>query len=167
MATSTPDTKQEFIQLINNKTKFRLFMLRSLPMAYIAGLRIKSFDMERAAVTVKYKWLTQNPFRSLYFAVLAMAAELSTGVLSLLHVYKSKPRVSMLVLKMQAEFTKKAVGTITFTCQQGEEIRQAIEKSKETGEGTTVTATSTGTDEQGDIVARFQFTWTYKPVKKK
>jgi hypothetical protein len=44
------------------------------------------------------------------FACLAMAAEMSTGVLAMAHVYKRKPAISMLVVKMEAEYFKKATG---------------------------------------------------------
>ena len=57
---------------------------------------------EKCITSVPYKWLTQNPFRSTYFASLAMAAEMSTGILALSNVYKRNPPFSMLVIKMEA-----------------------------------------------------------------
>lgn len=148
--------------MVSSPAKFRFFLLTRLPMAYLAGLRVPSLTPERASVTIAYKYLNQNPFRSIYFACLSMAAELSTGILCMMQVYKSTPAVSMLVVSMEANFTKKAVGTITFTCHDGELIWQAAEKTKTTGEGVTVVATSTGTDEAGDVVAEFRFTWSLK-----
>ncbi|TPE45039.1 DUF4442 domain-containing protein [Pontibacter mangrovi] len=137
-------------------------MLARLPMAYLAGLRVAALSAESATVTIPYKYINKNPFRSIYFACLSMAAELSTGVLCMMQVYKSTPAVSMLVVRMEADFTKKAVGRIAFTCHDGERIQQAAEQTKATGQGVTLTATSTGTDESGDVVATFRFTWSLK-----
>jgi hypothetical protein len=105
-----------FRALIMHPIKFRLYMLAKLPMGFLAGLKLTQLEPGRAAVQVKYKWLTQNPFGSMYFAVLSMAAEFSTGILCLANIYKSDPAISMLVVKMESHFYKKAVGVITFTC---------------------------------------------------
>lgn len=43
-----------------------------------------------------------------------MAAEMSTGILALAHIHKRQPSVSMLVIKMEAHYHKKAVGPTLF-----------------------------------------------------
>lgn len=154
--------KKTFKDLILNPVKFRLFLLSKIPMAFLAGLRVVEFSEERAIVTVPYKFLTQNPFKSIYFACLAMAGELSTGVLAMLNTYKSNPPVSLLVIGMEAVFIKKATGRIRFECKQGLEFRKAVQESIETGESRQVIAESTGTDEKGDQVAKFKITWSFK-----
>lgn len=161
-----PDNAAEFRRLVTSPVKFRLFLLAKLPMAYLAGLRVASLTPERAAVTIPYKYVNKNPFNSIYFACLSMAAELSTGALYMMHVYKSNPSVSMLVVNMEAGFTKKAVGKITFSCHDGLQIQQAVEQTKATGAGVTVVATSIGVDEAGDQVAEFRFTWSLKAKKR-
>ncbi|WP_242509940.1 PaaI family thioesterase [Hymenobacter persicinus] len=162
---ASPDTPQAaaFRRTISNPLKLRLFMLRSLPMAYLAGLRIREITPEQATVTVPFKYLTKNPFRSIYFACLSMAAEMASGVLSMMHTQGG--RVSMLVVGLEAEFTKKAVGLIAFTSSDGPRIAQAIAESRATGEGRTVVCTSTGTDQAGDTVAVFRITWSYRAKK--
>ncbi len=156
-----------FRALVLSPVKFRMFLLARLPMAYLAGLRVTSVSEAYATVQVPYKYLNKNPFKSIYFACLSMAAELSTGVLCMMQVYKSQPAVSMLVVRMEADFTKKAVGKIAFTCQDGQAIADAAAQTKETGEGITVVATSIGTDESGDQVATFRFTWSLKAKRRK
>lgn len=152
----------KFQKLITNPFLFRLYLLKKLPLAFIAGIRVKELSDERAVTTVKYGWLTQNPFRSMYFACLSMAAEMSTGLLVLNGVYNSKPAVSMLIVKNQALYHKKAVGNITFTCSDGNLINSLINKAKVSGESVLVDTTSIGKDEAGDVVAEFTFTWSMK-----
>lgn len=152
----------KFQKLITNPFLFRLYLLKKLPLAFIAGIRVKELSDERAVTTVKYGWLTQNPFRSMYFACLSMAAEMSTGLLVLNGVYNSKPAVSMLIIKNQALYHKKAIGNITFTCSDGNLINTFIHRAKTTGESVLVDTTSIGKDEAGDVVAEFTFTWSMK-----
>ncbi|HEX8505685.1 MAG TPA: DUF4442 domain-containing protein [Hymenobacter sp.] len=158
--TDTPEAAA-FRRQVLSPTKLRLFMLRKLPMAWLAGLRLTALTPEAATVTVRFKYLTQNPFRSIYFACLAMAAELASGIQAMMNV-QAGGSVSMLVVSMQGNFTKKAVGLIAFTCPDGPAITQAIAESRATGEGRTVECTSTGVDEAGDVVAVFRFTWSFR-----
>jgi acyl-coenzyme A thioesterase PaaI-like protein len=164
MPTDTP-TMQAFRRQVLHPVKLRLFMLRKLPLAWLAGLRLVALTPEVATVTIRYKYLTQNPFRSIYFAALAMAAELASGIQAMLHT-QGGGAVSMLVVGLAAEFNKKAVGLITFTCPDGAAIAQAIAESRATGEGRTVVCTSTGYDEAGDVVAIFRITWSFKAKTK-
>jgi hypothetical protein len=63
-----------------------------------------------------------------------MAAEMSTGALCLAHLYKRKPPVSMLVVKVDGEYFKKATGKTVFVCEDGAGIKNAIEEAVETKE---------------------------------
>jgi len=140
-----------------------MFLFLKLPAAYFSGVRVRYVDEERCKVTIPYKWFNRNPFRSTYFASLSMAAEMSTGVLAMAHVYGRK--ISMLVVKVEAEYFKKAVGRTTFICTDGMLIKQAIEEAVRTGEASTVRAASAGLNEKEETVALFHVTWSFK-VKK-
>ncbi len=154
--------KEKLLASVRNPWKMRLYMLKKLPLALIAGLKVIEIDDNKASVSIPFKFLNQNPFQSIYFAALAMAAELSTGILALTSVQAASKPVSMLVFEMNANFTKKAKSKIVFTCTQGNEISEAIEESIRTGEGKIVTVNTVGVDEAGDKVAEFNFTWTFK-----
>ena len=151
-----------FKNQITNPVKFKLFTLTKLPMAFFSGLKVTTLEPNTAAVSVRFKWINQNPFKSIYFAVLSMAAELSTGVLAFAQIYKRNPSVSMLVVKLEAEFYKKAVGKIVFTCNDGNKVIAAIEETIVTKQGITVACTSIGKDEEENEVAKFIFTWSFK-----
>lgn len=87
---------------------------------------------------------------------------MSTGLLGLMHIYQRKPAVSMLVVKLEANYYKKATGKTYFTCEDGDKIVAAIDGSIASGEGKTVTAKSTGKNEAGELVAEFFITWSFK-----
>jgi hypothetical protein len=151
-----------FLKKINTKWKFRFFLLTKLPAAFFSGVKLILATKQSALVTIKHKFLTQNPFKSMYFASQSMAAEMCSGVLSLAHISASKKPVSMLVANLDAEFYKKATGVISFTCNDGLLIEAAVQKCIETGEGVVCKTISLGTNAQSELVSKFTIYWTYK-----
>ena len=149
-----------------NPWLMRGFMLTKLPLALIAGLRVRELDEERCTVTVPYGWRSTNPFRSTYFAALSMAAEMSTGALAMLEVELAPKPVSMLITGMTAEFGKKATGLTAFTCADGRGLAGAVARAL-AGEPNTFEAVSTGTAQDGAVVARFTFTWSFKAKERR
>lgn len=139
-----------------------MFLFFKLPSAFFSGVRVQSLDPSTAIVRVPYKWFTRNPFRSTYFASLSMAAEMSTGLLGLAHVYKSRPPVSILVVRIEGEFSKKAVGITYFTCSDGLRFREVVREAIESGESRLLQALSVGKNEEGVEIARFTVTWSVK-----
>ncbi len=145
-----------------NKFQLHLFLFLKIPISWIAGVRLKEMNDEICITKVKFGWLNQNPFNSMFWAVQGMAAEFSTGFLCAEKIRKSGKKISMLVVHNQAEFTKKAVGRVTFSCLQGKELDEILKKAIETGEGQTLTMFSEGKDQKGDLVSKFAFTWSFK-----
>jgi hypothetical protein len=144
---------------VSNINKFLFF---KLPSAYWSGVRLKEISEIRAVTTVKYGWKNQNPFQSMYFAVQAMAAELSTGALVMSKIHQSGKKISMLVANNNSSFTKKATGRIFFVCEDGAKLDEALTRAVETGEGVTVWMQSVGKNEKGEQVSIMNFEWTLK-----
>ncbi|MDT8412466.1 MAG: DUF4442 domain-containing protein [Vicingaceae bacterium] len=142
--------------------KFHLFLLAKLPSAFFAGVRLKSITDNACSSTIKHRWINQNPFGSIYFAVLAMSAELTTGTLVLQKIRSSKQPISMLVTQQKSTFLKKAKGKITFTCNDGKIIDHALQSTISSAEGQTFWMESVGKDEQKETVAIFNFEWSIK-----
>ena len=153
---------QDFQATASNSFKFGLFMFWKLPSAFFCGVRLRQIDAQKAVVSVPFKWLSQNPFKSIYFACQAMAAEMSTGVLGLGHTDGRNPKVSMLVIGLQGQYFKKATERIYFTCEEGMVVAAAIDKAIATGEGQTVAMKSIGRTKAGEVVSEFVITWSFK-----
>ncbi len=143
-------------------SKLNTFLFFKLPSAYWSGVRVKQISTTQCVATVKHRWFNQNPFNSMYFAVQAMAAELTTGALVMYQIKKSGKKISMLVANNKGNFTKKATGRITFTCNDGNKLEEAIQRAITTGEGQTFWMTSVGVDEKGDQVSQMEFEWSIK-----
>ncbi|WP_372753175.1 DUF4442 domain-containing protein [Mariniflexile sp.] len=142
--------------------KLNAFTLFKLPSAYLCGVRTQYIDSNKCVVTVKHRWINQNPFNSMFWAVQGMAAEFSTGALMMKKIKESGQKVSMLVTSNTATFTKKATGKITFSCNDGQLIDEALKKAIQTGEGQTVSMKSVGLNEEGIAVSTFVFEWSIK-----
>jgi len=147
--------------------KMNRFLMLKLPSAYLCGVRLIELKEEKAVVTVKHRWMNQNPFNSLYFAVQSMAAELTTGSIVIKKINESGQKISMLVTNHSGAFTKKAVGKITFTCKDGLLIDEALKRTIKTGEGQTIKMKSVGINEKGEQVSNYEFEWSVKLKSKK
>ena len=148
-------------------SKLNYFLMFKLPSAYFCGVRTKFLNETTCITTVKHRWINQNPFNSMYFAVQAMAAELSTGAMVIAQIKDSGQRISMLVAQNKASFTKKATGKLEFTCNDGHLISEAIQETIKTGEGQTFWMKSVGLNEDGLAVSTFEFEWTVRLKQKK
>ena len=142
--------------------KVNFFNLIKLPLAFFGGVRVKSITDKEVVVSIKHRWMNQNPFKSMFWAAQGMAAEMPTGVLVMKAIADSKRKVSMLVTHQEAQFFKKAIGRILFSCTGGNEIREAIQESIKTGEGQVVVLTAIGTNKEGIVVSKFQFHWSVR-----
>ena len=138
------------------------FLAIKLPSAFISGVRVSAISATEAHARVTHKWINQNPFKSLYWATQGMAAELVTGILMMKKIKESKHKISMLVVKQEGSFHKKATGKIVFSCLQGKEIDTVIAKAIETGEGQSIVLKAAGFDRENDMVSDFEFTWSIK-----
>ena len=143
-------------------SKFNAFAFFKLPSAWWCGVRLRSCDENKAIVTVKHSWFNQSPFKSMYWAVQGMAAELSTGAMVNAQIRGRGEDISMLVANNKANFSKKATGKITFTCKDGQRIKEALDQTIATGEGQTFWMDSVGINEDGLVVSTFNFEWTVK-----
>lgn len=152
-----------FSYLLKSSWRLKLFFLKSLPMALLSGLKVISASDEQSKVSIPYKYLTKNPFRSMYFACQSMAAEFSTAIITLKALENKEAQFSIIVTAMSASFSKKATGPITFECHKPAELEAIIDKAFAEDEPNEITLQSIGTDTDAEQVAQFSFTWSFKP----
>tara|TARA_A100000164_G_scaffold337867_1_gene331743 strand:- start:71 stop:583 length:513 start_codon:yes stop_codon:yes gene_type:complete len=152
-----------------NPFSFSLFFLFNVPMIWLSGIKLKHLDTKKAITKIPfrfiYRWLNKNPFKSIYFAVQCIGAEISTASIVALAIEGHKPSFAYIVTKMRSQYFKKATETTRFTCNDGDKIFSAVNKALKTKEGVEIEAKCTGTLEDGTIVSEFHFTWSIKQRK--
>lgn len=160
---SSPTT-QYLLRSFRNNFKMRFYFLSKLPSAAWWGFRVKSVSHLRSEVSIPFGWRTKNPFRSIYFAALAGAGEFATGMLAIIAMQNRKD-IAMLVIKQEAEFVKKADSRVTFTCEQGQEVIDVIQKTLDTGEAYPLMMNAVGRNVNGEEVCMIRITWSFKKRK--
>lgn len=151
----------KFIKAFDNYFVQKFFLLIKLPSALFMGVKVIELSPEKARVSVPYKWRSQNPFKSIYFAAQASAAEMSTGLLAMMAL-QGRGNVSMLITGMEGTFVKKGTSKTVFTCTESYKIFDAVKKAIETGEPQVVSVETVGIQESGEVVSKFTFTWSFK-----
>ena len=145
-----------------NPFTFRLFTFFKVPMVFWAGVKILTLNADKCVATVPFKFINKNPFKSMYFAVQAMAAELSTAVPAMLAIEKFDKKFAFIVVEVQAQFHKKAIDKVSFTCLDYKGFERVLTQAIETGESLKYSAKTIGTMSDGTIVSEFMFTWSFK-----
>lgn len=149
-----------------SSVKFKMGLFASVPMAFFAGCKVIELSEEKCVTTVPYQWMNNNPFKTTYWAVLGMAAEMAPGALLLMYTYQSKPSISTFVTACEAKFVKRALTQVTFVCEEGIQFRDAVALAVETGQAQTLVTNVKGYDTEGQVVSEWSFTWGIKARSK-
>lgn len=160
--TQLNQTQKKLKNQVTNAWKFGLFLLLKLPMGFISGMRLHVLEENTCVTSVPFNVLTKNPFRSTYFAVQSMAAELSTAAPCMLATAGITPSVAFIIVDLKATFMKKATDRVAFTCSDGLLAFEAVGRALSTGQAQTATFKTVGKMKDGTIVSEFEFTWSFK-----
>ena len=153
--------RKKYFNDISSRWKIVIFFLAKLPSAIFWGISIKSIAPHKSEVTIPYGWKTRNPFKSMYFAAQAGAAELSTGILVQGSI-QGRGKWSMYVTGFRAEYGVTAKSKITFTCKVDDELEKLINEIERSGKPKEITMVSTGVNENREMVSKFYITWSLK-----
>jgi hypothetical protein len=141
---------------------FRLYLWARLPLAACAGLSLRRLDETGCTVALPGGWRTQNPFRSMYFAAQAMAAEMSTGAPAMMLAEGAPASVSMLVREVRGVFNRRIQGEAEFTFEDLPGMQATIDRAVATGESESFVARSVGRNRDGGAASDFEITWSFK-----
>ena len=138
-------------------------MFRRLPLAWLSGLQLKSCTDQECTITIKHRWINQNPFRSIYFAAQLMAGEMGGGLPALLHIKSKGYNSAMLVTHIEASFFKKATGSIIFRFNEVADIKAAVDEAqRSTEQPATYLATTHAYNESGQKIAEVRALWSFR-----
>lgn len=150
-----------YLKLVNVPWKMRLYLLYKLPAAWFMGINVRFCDKEKSEVNLPYGWRSKNPFKSTYFAAQCAAGEFSTGILATA-MLQDYPPTSMLVTHIEAKFYKKATEMLVFSCEQGREVAETIQRAQDSGEAQTLQMVSLGKLPDGTLASEVRITWSFK-----
>jgi hypothetical protein len=125
-------------------------------MGMLTGMRIERMNEEECIVVLKDRWWIRNPFGSVFWAVMGMAAELSTG--AMVYVYAGKD-IRFILVGMEGIFFKKVKGKSYYFCQAGREVLRMMKQIQDAGDTSDVTMPVQVKDSGGQLLAEFSFRW--------
>ena len=132
-------------------------------MGLLSGMVIESLDENGCKVILKDRPWIRNPFRSVFWAVMGMAAELSTG--ALLYAYVSGTKIKYILVGMNCSFFKKVRGKSFYFCPSGQDVVRNLNSLENPGDTCTVILPVTAYDQAGQTVAEFQFYWQLRKTE--
>jgi uncharacterized protein DUF4442 len=140
----------------------RGWALRNVFLLYLVRPAIVELNDHRCEVVIPLNWRTRRrDIHAMYLGVLVMGADVAGGLIAFNLITRSKQHVSFLFKDLQAEFLKRAEDDVHFACEQGDAIRDLMQRAMTSGEREeiTVRVTATVPTKLGDEpVARFALT---------
>ncbi len=120
-----------------------------------------AMDGERCVLAVPLTARTRNHLGSMYFGVLCSGADAAAALLGFRLLRDRGGRISVIFKDVRAEFLRRAEGDVHFSCEQGREVRELLDRAERTGEreNLPVRVVATVPSISGDeAVARFELT---------
>lgn len=104
----------------------RAFGFFKIPLLWFVGPRVVEFTGEKCVIDIPLGWRTKNHLGAMYFGVLAAGADCAGGLLAMRLIQKSGRDVSLVFKDFQAQFLKRAEGTVRFSCAGGKEVSEFV-----------------------------------------
>lgn len=130
-----------------------------LPMGFLSGMRIAQLDDELCEVHLSYSWLIKNPFRSTFWAVLGMAAEMSTGALLVSYTRNQLQRISFILIENEAKYYKKGRGKMRFICNYSAQVKEVVQQAISDDEKHEIQLPVRVMNATGELISEMSFTW--------
>jgi hypothetical protein len=149
---------------IRHTIYLRYFGLTKIPLLFYVRPSVVEKSDERVIIKIPLSRRTKNHQGSMYFAALAIGADCSVGLLAVELINRQKQRISFIFKDFNAEFYRRATADVFFSCDQGREIAELVEKARLSTERVelplnAIAAEAAETDEP---VARFRLTLSLK-----
>ena len=144
--------------------KMRLFGLTRIPLIFFCRPRVVSITDTSLEVKIKLNRRTRNHLHSMYFGVLSVGADVTSGFLAMKLIRSNSSSISIIFKDFHADFLRRAEGDVHFYCDEGLAMQALVLKAEETGErqNLPIHITATVPSISADPVANFILTLSIK-----
>lgn len=145
--------------------KMRAFSVMKIPMIAFLGPRVIEISSGKVVLRIPLDYRSKNHLNSMYFGALAVGADLAVGLLAMKNMEGRSDKIQLIFKDFKAEYLKRAESDVLFVCDEGDAIRELVERAGSSGERVeqTFNAYALTPKTQGDEpVARFQLTLSLK-----
>jgi acyl-coenzyme A thioesterase PaaI-like protein len=146
--------------------QWKMFLLGffKIPMMNFVRPQLLEIDEEKVKLKIRLRRRTKNHLNSMYFAALAVGADVAGGIQVFYFAEKHNKKVSFAFKGMNAQFLKRAESDTIFESNQGHVVAAAVKKSMESGERINDTIDVIAKNTNGEIVATFEMGISLKVV---
>lgn len=106
----------------------RLFGLMKIPLLFWIRPSVVELSDTRCEVKIPLTRRTKNHLNSMYFGVLACGADCAGGLSAMKQIEQSGKKVSLAFKEFDAKFLKRPEADTHFICEQGQEIKEFVQK---------------------------------------
>lgn len=139
-----------------------------VPLIFFLRPRVVELSPERVALKLRLSRRSRNQLGTMYFGALMSGADMVPGILAVTLGRRLHKAVSFAFKDCQARFLKRARGDVTFVCEDGAAIEQALRTSSSSHTRQEVQArvkALVGPEERREQVADFTLTFSVKAVE--
>jgi hypothetical protein len=119
-----------------NKKNFKvtaflnMFGLAKVPLILFCTPRVVEMTDKKFIVKIPLSYRTKNHLNSMYFAALAVGAEISVAAPAVVAINEGKLKIDFVFKDFKANFLKRADGDVHFVCEEVSEVISLIEEAK-------------------------------------
>ncbi|MFN5910151.1 MAG: PaaI family thioesterase [Bacteroidota bacterium] len=150
----------------NNLSRYnrKLFLLGLLKIPILGYVRpkLRRLDDTHAEIFIRLSRRTKNHLGSMYFGALTVGADAAAGIHVFYYADKFDRKISVAFKSMSANFLKRPESDVVFRCEEGELVRDAIQRSISSGQRRNQDVNITAFNTSEEIVATFILTVSVK-----
>lgn len=106
-----------------------LFGLTKVPLILFCAPRVVEVTDEKFVVKIPLSYRTKNHLNSMYFAALAVGAEISVAAPAVFAINDGKYKIDFVFKDFQANFLKRPDGDVHFVCDSVKDVVALIEEA--------------------------------------
>ena len=113
----------------------RAFSFAKIPLLFAAGPKVVMMNEEKCIISLPFRRGNKNHLGSMYFGALCIGADAAGGLIAAKLLRELPSGKGSLIFKdFQAKFLRRPEGETFFECNAGSLIREAVNRSWESGE---------------------------------
>ena len=118
------------------KLNFYLLIISfwKIPLLFYCRPKIIFLDSNSVKFRIKLNRRVKNHLGSMYLGALAVGADIASGYFAFHYLQKHKKSISLIFKDFHADFYRRSMGDVVFTCDMGREIKDLIDKSLQSTE---------------------------------
>ena len=104
----------------------RLVSFWKIPLLFYCRPKIIFLDDKTIKVKIKFRRKVKNHLGSMYLGALTIGADITAGYFAFHFFRLHKKKISLIFKDFHADFYKRAMGDVQFTCDMGNDIKEMI-----------------------------------------